>query len=77
MHALMMVDYEFFPVPCLFAAEPQKSIVRVNGRERGWKFDKAAKCPGAPIHARTHLLLFDLSYLLRKVITFARGPSTY
>ena len=44
----------FFPVPCLFAAKPQKGIVRVNGRERGWKFDIVAKCPGAPIHPSIH-----------------------
>ena len=35
----------FFPVPWLFAAKRQKVIVRVNGRERGWKFDIVAKCP--------------------------------
>ena len=52
--ALFKLNSTFFPVPWLFAAKPQKAIVRVNGRERGWKFDIVAKCPHLRARARAH-----------------------
>ena len=68
----------FFPFHAFLRRSRKKGIVRVNDRERGWKFDIVAKCPREPpVRARTQRYRTnrycshgDLSYRLRKVIRY-------